>query len=132
MGRLEPPAAGLAVPALVYLFIARSDPAALHAHNLSAADVTTATNLSVDAFVATVQMESSGALTATQAKTVLKELLESGGDPVAIADGEPFAPPWQYVQLSVSTLSAVVHRGGNTRGEPPLPSLWHEETEHCP
>ena len=70
--------------------------------NEIAADVTTATNLSVDAFVATVQMESSGALTATQAKTVLKELLESGGDPVAIAAAKGFE------QLSSDSLGATI------------------------
>jgi aspartyl-tRNA(Asn)/glutamyl-tRNA(Gln) amidotransferase subunit B len=70
--------------------------------NEIAADVTTAANLSVDAFVATVQMESSGALTATQAKTVLKELLESGGDPVAIAAAKGFE------QLSSDSLGATI------------------------
>ena len=37
------------------------------------------------AFAALVRMETDGALTATQAKTVLAELVAGGGDPVAIA-----------------------------------------------
>ncbi len=37
------------------------------------------------AFAALVRMETDGALTATQAKTVLAELVASGGDPAAIA-----------------------------------------------
>jgi aspartyl-tRNA(Asn)/glutamyl-tRNA(Gln) amidotransferase subunit B len=47
-------------------------------------------HLEVAAFVATVAMEQRGALSATQAKTVLGELLARGGDPVAIAKDRGF------------------------------------------
>ena len=60
------------------------------------------TNLSVANFVATVAMEQLGQLSATQAKTVLGELLESGGDPAAIAKAKGFE------QLSSDTLSVTV------------------------
>jgi aspartyl-tRNA(Asn)/glutamyl-tRNA(Gln) amidotransferase subunit B len=42
-------------------------------------------NLSVEAYVATLRMESGGQLSATQAKSVLDEILEHGGEPTAIA-----------------------------------------------
>jgi aspartyl-tRNA(Asn)/glutamyl-tRNA(Gln) amidotransferase subunit B len=51
-------------------------------HNLA---VEGASNLDPDAFAALVRMETDGTLTATQAKKVLAELLEHGGDPAAIA-----------------------------------------------
>ena len=70
--------------------------------NEVAADVSSAANLTTEAFVTTVQMESSGALTATQAKTVLKELLEQGGDPTAIAAAKGFE------QLSSDSLGATI------------------------
>mgnify|MGYP001027030483 CR=1 FL=1 len=41
--------------------------------------------LTADSFAALVAMETGGDLTATQAKTVLADLVESGGDPAAIA-----------------------------------------------
>lgn len=47
-------------------------------------------HLTVDAFVALLFMESSGAITATQAKTVLQELLAKGGNPKAIAEEKGF------------------------------------------
>jgi aspartyl-tRNA(Asn)/glutamyl-tRNA(Gln) amidotransferase subunit B len=47
-------------------------------------------------------MEQSGQLSATQAKTVLSELLEHGGDPVSIAKAKGFE------QLSTDSLSATV------------------------
>ena len=70
--------------------------------NEIAADVEMASNLTTDAFVSTVKMESTGALTATQAKTVIKELLEHGGDPVAIAAAKGFE------QLSSDSLGATI------------------------
>lgn len=70
--------------------------------NEVAADVSSVANLTTEAFVTTVQMESSGALTATQAKTVLKELLENGGDPTAIAAAKGFE------QLSSDSLGATI------------------------
>ncbi len=59
-------------------------------------------NLTEDAFVATVAMESRGQLSATQAKAVLAELLASGGDPTAIAAAKGFE------QLSADSLGDVV------------------------
>jgi aspartyl-tRNA(Asn)/glutamyl-tRNA(Gln) amidotransferase subunit B len=46
--------------------------------------------LTTEAFVALLAMEAAGAVTATQAKTVLQELLASGGDPAAIAASKGF------------------------------------------
>jgi aspartyl-tRNA(Asn)/glutamyl-tRNA(Gln) amidotransferase subunit B len=56
-------------------------------HNLSD---DRARELDPAAFAALVTMEVDGKLTATQAKTVLAELVEHGGDPVAIAAGKGF------------------------------------------
>ncbi|MDP9419647.1 MAG: Asp-tRNA(Asn)/Glu-tRNA(Gln) amidotransferase subunit GatB, partial [Actinomycetota bacterium] len=41
--------------------------------------------LDVDAFAGLTRMEADGALTATQAKAVLAELVANGGDPLAVA-----------------------------------------------
>ncbi|MFZ1063377.1 MAG: Asp-tRNA(Asn)/Glu-tRNA(Gln) amidotransferase subunit GatB [Acidimicrobiales bacterium] len=60
------------------------------------------TNLSEAAFTETVRLEQSGALSATQAKTVLGELLKSGGEPAAVAASLGFE------QLSSDTLGATV------------------------
>ncbi len=60
------------------------------------------TNLSSAAFVATVRMEQSGDLSATQAKTVLGELLLHGGDPLQIARTMGFE------RLAQGTLTAIV------------------------
>jgi aspartyl-tRNA(Asn)/glutamyl-tRNA(Gln) amidotransferase subunit B len=46
--------------------------------------------LTVGAFVALLAMEANGAVTATQAKTVLQELLANGGDPVTVAASKGF------------------------------------------
>jgi aspartyl-tRNA(Asn)/glutamyl-tRNA(Gln) amidotransferase subunit B len=71
--------------------------------NEIAADLEHLANLSPAAFSATVLMEQSGALSATQAKTVLGELLEHGGDnPQAIAAAKGFE------QLSADSLGATV------------------------
>ena len=51
-------------------------------HNLA---VEGATNLHPDAFASLVKMETEGKLTATQAKKVLADMLETGGDPEQIA-----------------------------------------------
>jgi aspartyl-tRNA(Asn)/glutamyl-tRNA(Gln) amidotransferase subunit B len=56
-------------------------------HNLSD---DRARDLDPAAFAALVTMEVDGQLTATQAKTVLAELVERGGDPAAIAAGKGF------------------------------------------
>jgi aspartyl-tRNA(Asn)/glutamyl-tRNA(Gln) amidotransferase subunit B len=58
--------------------------------------------LSLDAFVKTVAMEQSGALSATQAKAVLGELITNGGDPVSVAAAKG------YEQLSSDSLVATV------------------------
>jgi aspartyl-tRNA(Asn)/glutamyl-tRNA(Gln) amidotransferase subunit B len=72
------------------------------AANEIAADVEHRDNLTNDAFVATLRMESSGSLSATQAKTVLGELLANGGDPVSIAQAKGFE------QLSSDSLGATI------------------------
>ena len=59
-------------------------------------------NLTNEAFSATLRMEQSGQLSATQAKTVLGELLADGGDPVAIAAAKGFE------QLSADSLGTTV------------------------
>jgi len=59
-------------------------------------------NLTSEAFTATLAMEQSGELSATQAKTVLLELLEHGGDPRKIAKDMGFE------QLSSDSLGATV------------------------
>ena len=58
--------------------------------------------LTGEAFVTTLQMESRGELSATQAKTVLAELVANGGDPRAIAQAKGFE------QLSADSLNEVV------------------------
>ena len=58
--------------------------------NEIAASTTGHQNLSLEAFSRTVLMEQRGQLSSTQAKTVLGELLEHGGDPVAIAAAKGF------------------------------------------
>jgi aspartyl-tRNA(Asn)/glutamyl-tRNA(Gln) amidotransferase subunit B len=70
--------------------------------NELAADIEHVDNLSTDAFVTTVLMEQHGELSATQAKTVLGELLVHGGDPRAIAASKGFE------QLSADTLGSTV------------------------
>jgi aspartyl-tRNA(Asn)/glutamyl-tRNA(Gln) amidotransferase subunit B len=70
--------------------------------NELAADVDHVANLSTESFVATVLMEQRGELSATQAKTVLGEVLASGGDPHAIAASKGFE------QLSADTLGSMV------------------------
>ena len=59
-------------------------------------------NLTTEAFTTTLAMEQSGELSATQAKTVLLELLEHGGDPRKIAKDKGFE------QLSSGSLGATV------------------------
>jgi aspartyl-tRNA(Asn)/glutamyl-tRNA(Gln) amidotransferase subunit B len=72
------------------------------AANELAGDIEHLTNLTFDAFVATLTMESSGALSATQAKSVLAALLAHGGDPAAVATAKGFQ------QLSSDSLEATV------------------------
>ena len=54
------------------------------------------------AFVALVKMETDGQLTTSQARDVLNEVLESGGDPAAIADAKGFKP------VDTGALEAIV------------------------
>ena len=55
------------------------------ANELAAAGAPAVSSLDVASFAALLRMEADGKLTATQAKTVLSEMLANGGDPVAIA-----------------------------------------------
>jgi aspartyl-tRNA(Asn)/glutamyl-tRNA(Gln) amidotransferase subunit B len=70
--------------------------------NELAADVENVANLTTESFVTTVVMEQRGELSATQAKTVLGELLVRGGDPRALAKAKGFE------QLSADTLGSTV------------------------
>jgi len=70
--------------------------------NEVAANIEQVTNLTSDSFCATVLMEQRGELSATQAKTVLGELLAHGGDPKSIASA------LGYEQLSSSSLGETV------------------------
>jgi aspartyl-tRNA(Asn)/glutamyl-tRNA(Gln) amidotransferase subunit B len=72
------------------------------AANELAGDIEHLGNLTSEAFVTTLSLESSGALSATQAKTVLTELLANGGDPASIAKAKGFE------QLSSDSLGATV------------------------
>jgi aspartyl-tRNA(Asn)/glutamyl-tRNA(Gln) amidotransferase subunit B len=72
------------------------------AANELAAGLDGVAGLSNEAFGVTLSMEQSGELSATQAKTVLGELLAHGGDPMAIAATMGFE------QLSSDTLGATV------------------------
>ena len=70
--------------------------------NELAANVDQAATLNPAAFVATVKMEQSGALSATQAKEILAVLMSDGGDPAAIAKSKG------YEQMSSDSLGAIV------------------------
>jgi aspartyl-tRNA(Asn)/glutamyl-tRNA(Gln) amidotransferase subunit B len=70
--------------------------------NEIAADLSGRENLTHEAFAKTIAMEASGALSATQAKTVLKEILTAGGDPESIAKAKGFE------QLSVDSLGETI------------------------
>jgi aspartyl-tRNA(Asn)/glutamyl-tRNA(Gln) amidotransferase subunit B len=74
------------------------------AANELAANVDGLVNLTPEAFTATVLMERRGELSATQAKTVLGELLERGGDPSAIAAAKGFE------QLSSNEIGTMVEQ----------------------
>lgn len=58
--------------------------------NELAGNIEAARTLDVDAFAKLIGLESSSKLTATQAKQVLAEMLENGGDPEAIASAKGF------------------------------------------
>src|SRR5438552_14708609 len=64
---------------------AGADPERVVTHAVQNLDVEGAAELDPEAFATLVRMEVEGALTATQAKKVLAELLARGGDPAALA-----------------------------------------------
>ena len=64
---------------------AGADPARVVTHAVHNLAVEGAANLDPDGLASLVKLETDGKLTATQAKTVLAEMLERGGDPVSIA-----------------------------------------------
>jgi Asp-tRNA(Asn)/Glu-tRNA(Gln) amidotransferase B subunit len=70
--------------------------------NEVAAQLDTVDRLTPSAFVSLIAMEHEGALTTAQAREVLRELLESGGDPKAIAADRGFEA------LGTDALEAVV------------------------
>ena len=70
--------------------------------NEVAADIASRQQLSPATFVEVVSMEASGSLSATQAKTVLKEILTNGGNPAEIAKAKGFE------QMSSDTLGATI------------------------
>jgi aspartyl-tRNA(Asn)/glutamyl-tRNA(Gln) amidotransferase subunit B len=72
------------------------------AANELAADAENIHKLTAEAFIVTLLMEQNGELSATQAKTVLLELLAHGGDPRTIANAKGFE------QLSADSLGDVV------------------------
>ncbi|HEY3809893.1 MAG TPA: Asp-tRNA(Asn)/Glu-tRNA(Gln) amidotransferase subunit GatB [Acidimicrobiales bacterium] len=72
--------------------------------NEVAADIESIERLTVPAFVRLVAMETDGSLTTAQARTVLKELLASGGDPDAVAARLGFEA------MGADDLAAVVDR----------------------
>jgi aspartyl-tRNA(Asn)/glutamyl-tRNA(Gln) amidotransferase subunit B len=59
-------------------------------------------NLSIEAYVETLRLEQSGELSATQAKSVLDEILEHGGEPTSIARARG------YQRLASGALGEVV------------------------
>ncbi len=81
---------------------APADLALVRAANELGADLDAALRLDPSAFGTVASMEATGALTATQAKAVLGELLARGGDPVAIAAEKGFEA------LSATSLAAAV------------------------
>ncbi|HVB52070.1 MAG TPA: Asp-tRNA(Asn)/Glu-tRNA(Gln) amidotransferase subunit GatB [Acidimicrobiales bacterium] len=72
------------------------------AANELAAAIENIANLTPESFIATLRMEQSGELSATQAKKVLLEILEHGGEPRAVASANGFE------QLSSDSLGATV------------------------
>jgi aspartyl-tRNA(Asn)/glutamyl-tRNA(Gln) amidotransferase subunit B len=79
-----------------------SDLAIARAANEIAGDLEHLANLSVESYVATLLMERAGDLSATQAKTVLAEILARGGEPASIAQDKGFE------RLASGALSEVV------------------------
>jgi aspartyl-tRNA(Asn)/glutamyl-tRNA(Gln) amidotransferase subunit B len=72
--------------------------------NEVAAEAESVDNLRPESFTELVRMESEGSLTTAQARTVLKKLLECGGDPADVASDLGFEA------MEAGTLEAVVDR----------------------
>ena len=72
------------------------------AANEIASDLVHVDNLSVESYVATLGMEQRGDLSATQAKSVLVEILANGGEPLSIAQSKGFE------RLATGALSEIV------------------------
>ncbi|MDQ1375499.1 MAG: aspartyl-tRNA(Asn)/glutamyl-tRNA(Gln) amidotransferase subunit [Actinomycetota bacterium] len=94
---VQPAAAAVVVEldldALVYAAIAAGGDGRVALNRVGnevAADVDAARRLDADAFAELVRMESTGALTPTQSKQVLAQLMSEGGDPAAIAKERGF------------------------------------------
>jgi aspartyl-tRNA(Asn)/glutamyl-tRNA(Gln) amidotransferase subunit B len=81
------------------------------AANELAASLEAAPALDPTAFATLTRMEADGRLTATQAKTVLAELLADGGDPQAIADAHGFAPV-ETSLIEAAVDAAIAEDGG--------------------
>jgi len=81
---------------------ADSAKALARAANEASADPDAARRLDVTAFVALIRMEQDGKLSATQAKAVLGDMLENGGDPADIARRRGFEA------LETGSLQSVV------------------------
>jgi aspartyl-tRNA(Asn)/glutamyl-tRNA(Gln) amidotransferase subunit B len=79
-----------------------ADLAFARAANEIASDLDNVANLSVASYVATLKMEQSAELSATQAKAVLVEILANGGEPVSIAKSKG------YERLASGALGDVV------------------------
>jgi aspartyl-tRNA(Asn)/glutamyl-tRNA(Gln) amidotransferase subunit B len=72
------------------------------AANELAAGIESLVNLTFSSFSSTLLLEQTGALSATQSKTVLSELLKSGGDPATIAAA------LGYEKMSSDSLSSTI------------------------
>jgi aspartyl-tRNA(Asn)/glutamyl-tRNA(Gln) amidotransferase subunit B len=72
------------------------------AANEIASDPVHVDNLTVESYVATLGMEQRGDLSATQAKSVLVEILANGGEPLSIAQSKGFE------RLATGALSEIV------------------------
>ena len=80
---------GLA-PVVLDAVAAGADPARAVTHGVQNLALDGAENLDASAFAALIVMETSGQLTPTQAKQILVELVESGGNPAEIAAARGF------------------------------------------
>ena len=86
--------------------------------NEASADPDAARRLDASAFIALLRMEQDGKLSATQAKTVLADMLENGGDPAEIARRRGFE--------ALDTDSLSRRRGGGRRRPSRRVAALHE------